>query len=65
MVNGNLFILSYSQLITRPCFDDVLVTSSSKKKKSFKSHEAYFPKRHTEEKVLKVFPSATLWMSRK
>lgn len=62
MVKGNLFILFCSQLITWPHLDNVLKVTSSQNKTSFKSHESYFSKRHTEGKGIKLFPGATLWM---
>lgn len=65
MVKGNLFIRSCSQLITWPHLDNVLKVTSSQNKRSFKNHESYFSQRHSEEKGVKLFPGATLWMPRK
>lgn len=65
MVKGDLLILSCSQLVTWAHLDNILKVTSSWNKRSFKSCDSYFPKRHAEGNRANPVSGETLWMSKK
>lgn len=65
MVKGDLLILSCSQLVTWAHLDNILKVTSSCNKRSFKSCDSYFPKRHAEGNRANPVSGETLWMSKK